>query len=87
MENIKEAIKLLKEGYILVSYISKKKTYFVLKEKKILVKNDNTLYYLTEEDFSSLFFNQVFAIKEEENDTDIDSEKDKEYYSYSGLKH
>jgi len=84
---ISDAIKQIKEGQILYSYINKKKHLFRLKNDKVLVLNIDSSFYLSIEDFSTIYYNQVFEVLEDEENNEIDSKKDEEYYSMGGLKH
>lgn len=76
--DINEALPLLKEGIILKDKVS---TRFVCKKKRIYVYSSNSSYNLSFEDFKDLFKDNQFII-EDFSDSDIDIEKDKEYYSF-----
>ena len=82
---IKDVINLLKEGFVLSSIIDKRLYYFKQRKNYILVKNDNSEFYLSEYDFIELYKNYFFFIVDNEEDF-IDEERDKEYYSMNKLK-
>jgi len=71
----------LKEGKILLSIINKKRTFFKYKNNFIYVKNDSSSYYLTLNDFIELYYINDFYLYQENDQTEIDFEKDIEYYS------
>lgn len=75
---IEEAIALLKEGIILKDNLSTK---FISKKKRVYVYSSNSSYNLSFNDFSELFKDSKFIIEDFEDST-IDPEKDKEYYSF-----
>ena len=81
MENIfeiNEALSLLKEGVILKDKMSTK---FICKKKRIYVYSSNSSYNLSFDDFCELFKDSKFVV-EDFDDSGIDIEKDKEYYSF-----
>lgn len=81
MENIfeiNEALSLLKEGIILKDKVS---TRFICKKKRIYIYSSNSSYNLSFEDFYELFKDNKFVV-EDFDDSSIDIEKDKEYYSF-----
>ena len=82
---IKNAIKYLKQGFILNSIIDKRLYYFKYNKNYVLVKNDKSEFYLSEYDFIELYKEYIFYIVDNEDET-IDEEKDKEYYSMNRLK-
>ena len=75
---INEAINMLKEGIILKDNMSNK---FIFKKRRIYVYSSNSSYNLSIQDFSDLFKDNRFMI-EDFDDSQIDLEKDKEYYSF-----
>lgn len=75
---IDEAILLLKEKVILKDNLSTK---FIYKKKRIYVYSSSSSYSLSLQDFSELFKDSKFFIEDFEDST-IDLEKDKEYYSF-----
>lgn len=75
---INDALNLLKEGIILKDNLS---TRFIYKKKKIYVYSSFSSYNLSIKDFSELFKDSKFII-EDFDDSNIDLEKDKEYYSF-----
>lgn len=78
--NVNEAIVLLKEGVCLKD---KNLNIFVLKKGLIYVYSKNSSYKLKVEDFLELYKENEFVIYSDD-DTNIDSKKDEEYY---GFKH
>ena len=81
MEDIIEidlAINLLKEGIILKDNLNNR---FINKRKRIRVYSLNSSYSVSYDEFLDLFKNNKFII-ENYDDCQIDSEKDKEYYSF-----
>ena len=83
--DINLAIKLLKKDIILYSIIDKKETFFKYENNNIMIKNSNSIYYLSEYDFLKLFKNIVFSICENDEEL-IDEERDREYYSINKIK-
>ena len=75
---INEAITLLKEGIILKDNLNSK---FICKRKRIYVYSSNSSYNLSYKDFMELFKDSKFMV-EDFDDSTIDLEKDKEYYSF-----
>ena len=75
---INEAINILKEKIILKDNLNNK---FVYKKKRIYVYSSNSSYNLNIDDFLELFKDSKFII-EDNDDSEIDIEKDKEYYSF-----
>ena len=76
--DINEALPLLKEGIILKDNLNTK---FICKKKRIYVYSSNSSYNLSFDDFSELFKDSKFIV-EDFDDSTIDPEKDKEYYSF-----
>ena len=76
--DINEALPLLKEGIILKDNLNTK---FICKKKRIYVYSSNSSYNLSFNDFSELFKDSKFIV-EDFDDSTIDPEKDKEYYSF-----
>ncbi len=85
--NIQEAIDLIKKGFILLCIQGKKKTFCVHKKEKVYIQNDSVSYYLSFEEFLSLFSQNKFIIYEAPTGGQIDLQKDAEYYSYDVLKY
>ena len=75
---INEAINMLKDGIILKDTMGNK---FIFKKRRIYVYSSNSSYNLSAQDFSELFKDNKFII-EDFDDSQIDLEKDKEYYSF-----
>lgn len=80
--NIEIAIELLKKHIVLFTIIKNAKCYVFLKNNRINVINNKSSYRLTEEDFVYLYKDSFFYVVDETNNTEIDYEKDKEYYSW-----
>lgn len=81
VENIKEAIMLLKDKEIL--YIQKNEMiFFAMPKDKILVKGNDIRYFLSEDEFIDLFQNEVFTVYENASFESVDHQKDVEYYSW-----
>lgn len=81
VENIKEALALLKDKEIL--YIQKNEAiFFAMPKDKILVKGNDIRYFLTEEEFTELFQKESFLIYENASFESVDHQKDVEYYSW-----
>lgn len=81
MEEIIEidlAINLLKEGIILKDNLNNK---FIKKNKRIHVYSSNSSYSLSFDEFQELFQKNKFII-DDFDDSQIDIEKDKEYYNF-----
>ena len=81
MENIFEindALSLLKEGVILKDKVNNR---FICKKKRIYIYSSNSSYNLSFDDFYELFKDSKFVV-EDFDDSTIDIEKDKEYYSF-----
>lgn len=76
--DINEGLALLKEGIILKDKIGSK---FIYKKKRIYVYSSNSSYNLSVNDFFELFKDNKFIV-EDFDDSTIDPEKDKEYYSF-----
>jgi len=75
---INEAISALKEGIILKDNLNTK---FIYKKKRIYIYSSNSSYNLDLKDFFDLYKDSKFII-EDFDDSTIDLEKDKEYYSF-----
>lgn len=75
---INEAINMLKEGIVLKDNKNNK---FIFKKRRVHVYSSNSSYALSVQDFSDLFVDNKFVIEDFE-DSQIDLEKDKEYYSF-----
>lgn len=81
INDINIALKLLKDGEILVS---NNKTFFACKKNKIHCQNTSTSFNLTFNEFLSLYQKSIFFIYTYE--TSIDLQKDEEYYNWNVLK-
>ena len=76
--SVDEALNALKEGAILKDNGGSR---FVFKRSKVSVYSTNSSYSLTAKDFLELYSNSKFII-DNTDDSEIDVEKDKEYYSF-----
>jgi len=81
VESIVEAVTLLKQKEVLLSMVSKNKTFFVNKKDKVLVLNENSSYFLSFEDFKETFKDNQFVIFED-NESNFDFSRDDEYYGW-----
>ena len=81
INDIKIAILMLKEKKVLLSVNNKNKTYFILKNDKIYVFNDNSSYTLPLEMFTELYSKNEF-IEYIYNEQTFDFSRDDEYYSW-----
>lgn len=76
-----EALEKLDRGLILSSIIQNKKTIFIKKGEKVIMKNNNLGLALSLNDFKSIFENSEFVlIKNDEEFVDV--QRDIEYYSW-----
>lgn len=66
----------LKNKEIIVS----NKTFFALKDKVVIVFNQNSNYHINIDDFLNLFEDNKFALYDD-NNFNVDYEKDNEYYN------
>lgn len=66
----------LKNKEIIVS----NKTFFALKDKVVIVFNQNSNYHISIDDFLNLFKDNKFALYDD-NNFNVDYEKDNEYYN------
>ena len=66
----------LKNKEIIVS----NKTFFALKNKVVIVFNQNSNYHISIDDFLNLFKDNKFALYDD-NNFNVDYEKDNEYYN------
>lgn len=83
VNDLKYALALLRDKRILVTSDAKSKTLILMCESKIIVKNDNATYTISEKDFLELFKNAEFAIYTQDTfDAITANEKDGEYYSW-----
>ena len=80
----KEAIEYLKQGVTLLSYIDNKETYFSYKNYKIFIVNASSSFYLDTNEFLEIYFASIFYIYEND-DEEIDTDRDSEYYSIKGI--
>lgn len=76
--NVNEAYVILKNGLVVVDLHNAR---FKFVKENIIIKNDNARYVLSESEFLTLYKDSKFVILED-SDAIIDSEKDKEYYSF-----
>ena len=81
INDIKIAILMLKEKKVLLSVNNKNKTYFILKNDKIYVFNDNSSYTLSLEMFTELYSKNEF-IEYVYNEQSFDFSRDDEYYNW-----
>lgn len=81
INDIKIAILMLKEKKVLLSVNNKNKTYFILKNDKIYVFNDNSSYTLSLEMFTELYSKNEF-IEYIYNEQAFDFSRDDEYYNW-----
>ncbi len=81
INDIKIAILMLKEKKVLLSVNNKNKTYFILKNDKIYVFNDNSSYTLSLEMFTELYSKNEF-IEYIYNEQTFDFSRDDEYYNW-----
>ncbi|MDY2889166.1 MAG: hypothetical protein SOU19_06315 [Candidatus Caccosoma sp.] len=81
INDIKIAILMLKEKKVLLSVNNKNKTYFILKNDKIYVFNDNSSYTLPLEMFTELYSKNEF-IEYIYNEQTFDFSRDDEYYNW-----
>ena len=87
INNIVDAIKILKRGQALSFYTNGKKNIIFYKNNIFKIFNDNSKISLNEDELKELYFNMSFYTMNDEDTNDIDIKKDAEYYSYSALKH
>lgn len=85
IDDITLAIKLLKDGEILVNKKQNKLTYFAFKKDKIHCQNSSLSFNISIQDFKSIYKDAIFYIYNFE-DNSIDLKKDEEYYSWDVLK-
>lgn len=79
---INEALDLLKQGIVLSSTIDNIKCYFIKNGNNVLIIQGNSRYKLKKEDFILIHKKSIFVIEDNSLDIEIDTEKDKEYYSW-----
>lgn len=77
--NITEALKLLKNQYVLVSYKDNQRYVFLMQENKVLIKTVNFSLTTSTGDFIDNFSDFNFALIETQ-DEEINLEKDLDYY-------
>ena len=77
--NITEALKLLKNRYVLVSYKDNQRYVFLMQENKVLIKTVNFSLTTSTSDFIDNFSDFNFALIETQ-DEEINLEKDLDYY-------
>lgn len=78
---VKEAYKLLKDGYVLESFFEGNRLVFIKEKAQIAVYSDKYTVFIGDLDFLDLYKDYTFSpIKEKEKET-IDLKKDEEYYS------
>ena len=76
---IDQATKLLKEGYILLSYKDELRYIFIFEEHHIVVKSVKFSFKLTINDFKDNFKDFKFSLIKDENE-EINLNKDLDYY-------
>lgn len=64
---------------MIVSPIS---TNFSLRNNKIFVKTENAHYYLSFDEFKKLFEHSIFFLYEQKLTSEIETQKDEEYYAW-----
>ena len=81
--NIDEALLYLSEGKTIKTISNNYMNYFRLVDGNIRVNNKNTKYFLSLEEFKTLYIKNLFLLHESKIEEGIDSKKDEEYYSWS----
>lgn len=76
---IDQAIKLLKDGYVLLSYKDNLRYIFMLKEHYVVIKSFIFSFTLTITDFNENFKDFKFSLIKDETD-EINLSKDLDYY-------
>ena len=76
---IEQAIKLLKEGYVLLSYKDDLRYIFIFEERRIVIKSVKFSFKLTINDFKDNFKDFKFSLIKDENE-EINLNKDLDYY-------
>ena len=76
---IDQATKLLKEGYVLLSYKDDLRYIFIFEEHRIVVKSVKFSFKLTINDFKANFKDFKFSLIKDENE-EINLNKDLDYY-------
>ena len=76
---IDQATKLLKEGYVLLSYKDDLRYIFIFEKHHIVVKSVKFSFKLTINDFKDNFKNFKFSLIKDENE-EINLNKDLDYY-------
>lgn len=79
---IEKALKLLKAGYTLITTNNHMIEEFYLSNSSIIIKNENKTIKLNIYDFSSIYKDSLFYIKDDETTEIVDIKKDEEYYSW-----
>ena len=80
--NAKDAITLLKSGYVLEAFSDNNHYIFVFENNKIAVSSKDFNAKLSALDFLEIFKDYLFLpIKDDEQNEKIDSSKDNEYYT------
>lgn len=74
-------IKLLDDGYSFMSINDNKELHFYEEENKIAIISIDYKLKITKEDFINLYKDYKFILETEEDESLIDTNKDKEYYS------
>ena len=85
LENIFEALELIKNGEIIVTKNNNVTTFFALKGKKIHCQNQNLSFNLNFKEFSNLYGQSTFYLYSQSENI-IDIKKDEEYYNWNYLK-
>ncbi len=80
--NINDALSFLKKYYVLFSDINNEKIYFLYRDNHILIRTPKASFKLNENDFLLLYKNTKFSFNNVNEISEIDVEKDKEYYSW-----
>jgi len=84
MEKINDfdsVINILK-NYQVVEIGAPVKTNFSLRNNKIFVKTSNAQYFISLEEFETLFKNSIFYYFEQTQSIEIETSKDDEYYAW-----
>ena len=76
---IDQATKLLKEGYVLLSYKDELRYIFIFEEHRTVIKSVKFSFKLTINDFKDNFKNFKFSLIKDENE-EINLNKDLDYY-------
>lgn len=77
---LNEALFLLNDKNVLITIFLNQETYVMKVDEIYKIKNNSVSLSLKESEFVDIFKNSLFKIYEEE--TNVDPQKDKEYYSW-----